>query len=68
MEEELGVIERVIHKVEQANNDEDQRKTAATTGVRLTSAVPGSLPIDAGMFILGAFPFSSPLYAHSRSI
>lgn len=44
IEEELQVIERVVKRVEQANIDESQIQN--TTGVLLTSAVPGSIPVE----------------------
>lgn len=44
IEEELSAIERIVRRVEQANADETHQ--LSTTGVTLTSAVPGSAPVD----------------------
>jgi hypothetical protein len=44
IEEELMIIERLARRVEQAGMDEHNQLT--TTGVLLTSAAPGSAPID----------------------
>ena len=43
LDEELGIIERVITRVEQAN---EETTKPSTTGVILTSAVPGIAPLE----------------------
>lgn len=44
LEEELQGIERIVQRVEQANNDGAQASTSS--GVLLTSAAPGSAPLE----------------------
>lgn len=43
VEEELQIMERIVRRVEQANIDE---KFNNTTGISLTSAVPGAIPVE----------------------
>lgn len=45
VEEEMMSIERLVRRVEQANVEENEGQNL-TTGVLLTSAVPGSVPVE----------------------
>jgi hypothetical protein len=46
IEEELQSIERIVQRVEQANTDDQNQGPNGGTGVLLTSAVPGSAPLE----------------------